>query len=85
VLAARAAVVDATLIDLSDSDRRSLAAIGDKIATITETRLTERDAGETPAGGWLCRLCDVAACGRANGACPTLTTTLAHYRPGFGR
>jgi MarR family transcriptional repressor of emrRAB len=86
VLAARARVVDAALIDLSDDELRSLAAISDKIlATITETRLADREAGETPVGGWLCRLCDVAACGRADGACPTLAATLAHYRPGFGR
>jgi DNA-binding MarR family transcriptional regulator len=85
VLAARAAVVNSVLIDLSDDERRSLAAISDKIlATVTEARLADRDAGETPAGGWLCRLCDVAACGRADGACPSLAATLAHYRPDFG-
>ncbi|MDT5108692.1 MAG: hypothetical protein QOE20_582 [Mycobacterium sp.] len=40
------------------------------VANLTRQRLTQRAAGEQPAGGALCRMCDFAACGRPAGMCP---------------
>jgi predicted ArsR family transcriptional regulator len=30
-------------------------------------------------GAWICRLCDLTACERADGRCPAATAALAHY------
>jgi hypothetical protein len=44
------------------------------ITTITRQRLEQRASGVAPAGGALCRMCDFAACGRPDGACPAAVT-----------
>lgn len=79
VLAARAAAVETALAGLSAEDLRTLDTLTGKILrTVTEERLADRGRGRPPSGGWLCRLCDFAACGREDGACPTATTAQAH-------
>jgi MarR family transcriptional repressor of emrRAB len=40
------------------------------VANLTRQRLAHRAAGEQPAGGALCRMCDFTACGRPSGSCP---------------
>jgi DNA-binding MarR family transcriptional regulator len=60
---------------LEPSERRQLTTIVEKLigAVVTE-RLETRAAGDSPPGGWLCRLCDPNACRRADGRCPAMTT-----------
>ena len=70
---ARAAAVQAALGGLSGAQRSRLTPLVDTMITaLVEQRLAERAAGEQPAGGYLCRLCDPAACGRADGHCPAM-------------
>jgi DNA-binding MarR family transcriptional regulator len=68
---ARAAVVVAALRDIPADEQEALGSIVEQLtASITTRRLDERGKGQVPAGGWLCRLCDQAACGRPDGRCP---------------
>ena len=79
VLAARASALDGLLGELSDGERAALTDLSEKLlASITTQRLAARDVGETPAGGWLCRLCDFDACGRPDGVCPTANAAAAY-------
>jgi DNA-binding MarR family transcriptional regulator len=76
----RAEAVHRALADLNAGERRQLARLVDTIlSTITEQRLADRDRGEPPIGGWLCRLCDFTSCGRKDGACPAATAAQGHY------
>jgi DNA-binding MarR family transcriptional regulator len=71
VIRARAEAVESTLGGLTDAQRRSLTALAEGLtADLAALRLDQRREGVTPAGGWLCRLCDFAACGRSDGRCP---------------
>jgi MarR family transcriptional repressor of emrRAB len=68
---ARAEVVTDALQDVSAADRKALTRIVEQLTeSITLQRLEDRSLGQIPAGGWLCRLCDQAACGRPEGRCP---------------
>jgi DNA-binding MarR family transcriptional regulator len=68
--ARRAAVADVLEV-LDARERDQLAAIADKLVrAVVDQRLAARRAGDDPAGGWLCRLCDPTACGRSEGRCP---------------
>jgi MarR family transcriptional repressor of emrRAB len=79
VQAARAVVVGELLQALSRDELRFLSEVADKLlAAITEQRLGERDQGR-PVGAWLCRLCDLNACGRPDGKCPAAAAAQAHY------
>jgi DNA-binding MarR family transcriptional regulator len=40
------------------------------VGNLTRRRLAQRAAGEQPAGGALCRMCDFGGCGRPSGLCP---------------
>jgi DNA-binding MarR family transcriptional regulator len=72
---ARADVVTTALQDISAADRKALQRIVEQLTgSITVRRLEDRAAGQVPAGGWLCRLCDQAACGRPEGRCPAQTS-----------
>lgn len=72
---ARAGVVTNALLDVSAADRKVLHRIVEQLTeSITVQRLEGRAEGRVPAGGWLCRLCDQAACGRPEGRCPAQTS-----------
>jgi DNA-binding MarR family transcriptional regulator len=70
VTAARARAVETALAPLTAEDRRALLRLTDElVASVTAQRLDARAQGEEPAG-WLCRMCDFAACGRPQDQCP---------------
>lgn len=74
IIQARAQAVDATLDGLSDAQRRSMTKLVERLTgDVAALRLEARRQGATPSGGWLCRLCDFDACGRAEGRCPAAT------------
>jgi MarR family transcriptional repressor of emrRAB len=80
VRAARERVVSRVLEHLTASERATLAPLCERlVAGITEERLEQRNAGVTPAGGALCRMCDFGACGRSIGICPA-AETVAKFR-----
>jgi len=68
-----------TLATLDDADRATLTRLCEvMLANLTEQKMRRRDAGDQPSGGALCRLCDFASCGRADGRCPTAQMAAAH-------
>jgi DNA-binding MarR family transcriptional regulator len=71
---ARGQAVQEALGGLSAAQRRSLMAMAERLTgDLASLRLEQRAAGEVPAGGWLCRMCDFEACGRPSGRCPAAT------------
>lgn len=71
IIRARGEAVREVLGGLTAAQRRALTAMAGRLTgDLTALRLDERAAGEVPAGGWLCRLCDFDACGRPEGRCP---------------
>jgi MarR family transcriptional repressor of emrRAB len=71
IRAGRHAAIAATLTGLTGPQRDQLAATCEVlIANLTAARLAQREAGEEPSGGALCRICDPVACGRSAGNCP---------------
>lgn len=77
VLAARRAVTESLLAELSTSERERLTPLLEHLLqTLTAARLSERASSKTPPGGWLCRLCDFSACGREEGACPVANLSM---------
>jgi DNA-binding MarR family transcriptional regulator len=77
ITAARATAIGAALEGLTDKDRRALLTLVETLtATVTTQRLEERErSGE--AAAWLCRVCDFASCGRAEGECPAANAAQA--------
>jgi len=74
VEAARASVLSGALVDLSEAEQQTLHdLLGKLIAPFVRANL---DRG--PGGGWICRLCDLAACGRDVGHCPTANTAAGY-------
>jgi DNA-binding MarR family transcriptional regulator len=72
ILQTREEVLTSALSALSPDEIDSLAAALDTmLATVTFARAEERSArpNDRPQP-WLCRLCDLAACGRSEGDCP---------------
>jgi MarR family transcriptional repressor of emrRAB len=75
VRAARERVVSDVFEKFTASERATLTTLCERlVAGITEQRLETRSAGETPAGGALCRMCDFGACRREIGMCPAAHT-----------
>ena len=75
---ARQARIARIVDDVPQRDRAVLTQLCEGlIATITRQRLEQRAAHAPPTGGALCRLCDFAACGRPDGACPSAVTAAA--------
>jgi MarR family transcriptional repressor of emrRAB len=71
VRTARDRVVSRAIEQLTDNERATLTTLCERlIADITWHRLEQRHAGDTPAGGALCRMCDFRACEREKGNCP---------------
>ena len=74
---ARATTLRGTLSALSPAERATLdALVGKMMAGIV---------AEKEGGAWLCRLCDLVACGRDTGACPTANAAAARYGPATRR
>jgi len=70
VTAARARAIESALEGLGSDDRRALLELAETLTTTLITqRLDARKQGNEPAG-WMCRLCDLASCGRTQGECP---------------
>jgi DNA-binding MarR family transcriptional regulator len=77
VAEARAAVLAEAVQHLTEDERATLhALLGRVIAPFVRSNI---DHG--PGRGWICRLCDLKACGRADGHCPTANTA-AEYVSG---
>jgi DNA-binding MarR family transcriptional regulator len=71
ITAARAAVLSGALDGLSPADRQALHSL-----------LSQTMAGVVAGkdgGAWICRLCDLGACGRASGKCPAANAAAAKY------
>jgi DNA-binding MarR family transcriptional regulator len=71
---ARRRAVEELLTALSDQERRALATKVDKLLVGATRRQLESRARGEPVGGWMCRLCDLGACGRPEGRCPVAAT-----------
>jgi MarR family transcriptional repressor of emrRAB len=72
---AREMAVASLLDGLSANDRTELARLTEHLLrSVTAHRLADRAADRIPHGGWLCRLCDLDACGRQEGRCPAAAT-----------
>jgi DNA-binding MarR family transcriptional regulator len=77
---ARDAVVSATTAALGDRDRLDLERLLDRlVAARVAARIGRRQAGER--GPWLCRTCDLTACGRPEGRCPAQVTAAEVLSP----
>jgi DNA-binding MarR family transcriptional regulator len=74
VAAARAAVLDGVLAALSPAERQTLDGLAAKLLVGLM-----RGPG---AVRWMCRLCDVHACGRDAGRCPAANAARASYPEG---
>ena len=71
VTAARAALLTSLLDELSPAERETLHALMSRImADVVRSK---------EGGAWICRLCDVEACGRASGHCPAANAAAAKY------
>ncbi|HEY3613040.1 MAG TPA: MarR family transcriptional regulator [Gaiellales bacterium] len=74
------ALADA-VASLSAGQRAVLGEICEQlVGDLTRRRLAQRERGEDPAGGALCRYCDFAACGRPQGLCPAQLAAAALRR-----
>jgi DNA-binding MarR family transcriptional regulator len=76
VTAARAALLTSMLDELSPAERETLHELMSRIMA----NVVRRKEG----GAWICRLCDLDACGRASGHCPAANAAAAKYALGHG-
>jgi DNA-binding MarR family transcriptional regulator len=71
ITATRAALLSNALDGLSPAERQTLHTLmGRVMANIVRNK---------DGGAWICRLCDLDACGRAAGQCPTANPAAARY------
>ncbi|MEU4425063.1 MarR family transcriptional regulator [Actinoplanes sp. NPDC024001] len=71
VAAARAAVLERALRGLPPDSRATLhELLGPVLAAIVQGK---------DGGAWICRLCDLPACGRDQGRCPTANAAAARF------
>ena len=75
--AARAASVTALLDGFDDADRAALHAL---ISRLMANLVRDKDGG-----AWVCRMCDLAACRRAEGECPAAREQGRHRQTGGDR
>src|SRR5689334_13848399 len=71
VAAARAAVVRPLVADLSSAEQETLRDL--------LSRMMAKVVAAKEGGAWICRLCDIAACGRAEGRCPAANAGAVKY------
>lgn len=69
----RAATLAAPLAGLSAADQNVLHAL---LGRVLAGVVADKDGG-----AWICRLCDLRACGRAAGECPTANAAAEKYGP----
>jgi DNA-binding MarR family transcriptional regulator len=72
ITAARAALLSSALEEMSPAERQTLHTLMSQIMT----NIVRRKDG----GAWICRLCDLDACGRASGHCPAANAAAAKYK-----
>jgi len=71
IVASRRQACETILAGLNSGEREALTSLLERLlGQLTVVRLAERESAKTPAGGWLCRLCDFSACRRDVGDCP---------------
>jgi DNA-binding MarR family transcriptional regulator len=71
VAAARAAVLEELLVDLSPAERDTLGGLLDRLmAGVVRAK---------DGGAWICRLCDLVACERSEGRCPAANAAAEKY------
>jgi DNA-binding MarR family transcriptional regulator len=72
IAAARAGLLTDALAGLSRGDRDALdALLGKVMANVVRGK---------DGGAWICRMCDLTACGRDAGRCPTANVATEKYR-----
>jgi DNA-binding MarR family transcriptional regulator len=71
ITAARADALCSSLADLNPAQRETLHEL---ISQVMVTVVTAKSGG-----AWICRQCDLRACGRAEGLCPTANAAAAKY------
>ena len=71
VAAARSAVLQPLVADLSFDEQKTLRELLSRmIAKVVEAK---------ESGAWICRLCDIVACARAEGRCPAANAGAVKY------
>jgi DNA-binding MarR family transcriptional regulator len=71
IAAARATLLADALDGLSAAERETLHSLmGRVMATVVDRK---------DGGAWICRLCDLTACGRPEGLCPTANAAAVKY------
>ena len=71
ITAARATLLSNVLGELSPAERETLHSLMGRImASVVRGK---------EGGAWICRLCDLEACGRASGHCPVASAAAAKY------
>jgi len=76
VSAARGDVLEEALGGLSPAERADLERLAARVLEGMVRHKLARDAGGESTR-WICRLCDLGACGRDEGRCPAATTARA--------
>ena len=71
ITAARAALLRSVLDELSPAERETLHSLMSQIMASV--------VGSKEGGAWICRLCDLDACGRPAGHCPAAGAAAAKY------
>ena len=79
VSAARADILAAALSGLSTVEREQLHSL---LSRVLGALVTQKVGTAPGQGGWTCRLCDTAACGRPSGACPAANAAQRAIHPG---
>jgi DNA-binding MarR family transcriptional regulator len=74
ITAARARTLSSSLADLTPAQRDHLH---DLISQVMVTIVNNKNGG-----AWICRLCDLRACGRGEGRCPAANAAAAKYLGG---
>jgi DNA-binding MarR family transcriptional regulator len=71
IASARATYLDQLLVGLSSSEIRALhGQLGRLMSNVVKSK---------DGGAWVCRLCDLGACGRSAGLCPTANAAAVKY------
>ena len=72
-------MLEAALEELSPAERGELERLAARVLEGVVRRKLARDAGGESTR-WICRLCDLGACGRDEGHCPAASAARAAAR-----